>query len=202
MNEKLALILDFNYLEESNLSLIEFLTILKIQYDDIQFDVHDDVLENLQDKQFIKIIKDTKNDIQLILREKSKLLIENLLVDGLNSKKDKKINKKSSRIINHGFDEFVEDYRKLWKGLKVGSMGSHNACAEKLSRWLRENTQYTKEDILKAARIYINSLDNYQYLQQADYFIYKKDVFGESSRLSAFIDETEVNNTDWTSSIN
>ena len=63
---------------------------------------------------------------------------------------------------------------------------------------MSENPNYSKDDILKAARIYIKSLDNYQYLQQADYFIFKKDGKDENSRLSAFIDEHEPNNTDWT----
>jgi hypothetical protein len=202
MNEKLALILDFNFLESSNLSLIEFITLLKINYDQIDLEINNNVLNNLQEKQFIKIVKD-ENEKIIILREKSKLLIDFLLIEGLNdSYKEKKITKKSSRVLNDGFDNFITEYRSLWKGLKVGSMGSHNSCSDKLSRWLKENTQYSKEDVLKAARIYINSLDNYQYLQQADYFIYKKDAHGESSRLSAFIDETEVNNTDWTSKLN
>lgn len=203
MVEKLALILDFNFLESSNLSLIEFITLLKINYDQIDLEINDNVLNNLQDKQFIKIVKD-ENEKIIILREKSKLLIDFLLIEGLNDGyKEKKVVKKSSRSINDGFEEFITQYRNLFKGLKVGSMGSHNSCSDKLSRWLKENPQYSKEDVLKAARIYINSLDNYQYLQQADYFIYKKDAYGEQSRLSNFIDENEINNnSDWISQLN
>ena len=77
-------------------------------------------------------------------------------------------------------------------------MGSENACKEKMLRRRGENSQYSKEDILKAAKIHINSLNNYQYLQAAHYFIYKKDGKEEDSRLSAFIEEKEVDNTDWT----
>lgn len=203
MVEKLALILDFNFLESSNLSLIEFITLLKINYDQIDLEINDNVLNNLQEKQFIKIVKD-ENEKIIILREKSKLLIDFLLIEGLNDGyKEKKVIKKSSRSINDGFEEFITQYRNLFKGLKVGSMGSHNSCSDKLSRWMKENPQYSKEDVLKAARIYINSLDNYQYLQQADYFIYKKDAYGEQSRLSNFIDENEINNnSDWTSQLN
>lgn len=200
MKERLALILDFNVLEQNQLSLMEFMTLLKLNHNEIDLDINDNVLNSLQNKQFIKIVKDNEENVTII-REKSKLLIDFLLIEGLNSNyKDKKVTKKSSRSISEGFEEFITEYRSLWKGLKVGSMGSHNSCSDKLSRWLKENPQYSKEDVLKAAKIYINSLDNYQYLQQADYFIYKKDAHGESSRLSAFIDETEVNNnTDWTS---
>ena len=80
-------------------------------------------------------------------------------------------------------------------------MGSPGACKEKMLRWMGENPNYTKEDILKAAKIYINSLNNYQYLQAAHYFIYKKDGKEEDSRLSAFIEEKEVDNTDWTTKL-
>ena len=67
---------------------------------------------------------------------------------------------------------------------------------------MKNNPDYSKEDIIKAAKIYINSLDNYTFLQQADYFIYKKDAYGESSRLSAFIDDISKPTDDWTSQIN
>lgn len=196
---KEALILDFKILSEQNISLIEFITLLKLNYDQIDYIIEDNVLHSLQEKQFIKIIKDNEETVT-ILREKSKLLIDFLLIEGLNSDyKQKKINKKSTRVIENDLDQFIYDYRQLWKGLKVGSMGSENSCKDKMIRWMKENPRYSKQDILKSARIYLKSVDDYKYLQAADYFIFKKDGKEESSRLSAFIDETEQNNTDWTS---
>jgi len=196
---KEAFILDLNFLKEQNLSFMEFVTLLKLNQTDIDYHLEDKILHDLQHKQFIKIVKDD-DKIITILREKSKLLIDFLSIESNYSNyKEKKIIKKSNRVINEGFDEFIEEYRNLWKGLKVGSMGSPMACKEKMLRWMGENPNYTKEDILKAAKIYINSLNNYQYLQAAHYFIYKKDGKEEDSRLSAFIEEKEVDNTDWTS---
>lgn len=198
---KEAFILDLNFLKEQNLSVIEFITILQLNEIDIGFEPDLGVLHDLQNKQFVKLIID-KFGTTTILREKGKLLIDFLSIESSQSDyKNKKINKKSDRIIQDGLDEFVDEYRLLWKGLKSGSMGSPNTCKDKLIRWMKENPNYSKEDILKAAKIYINSLDNYQYLQQADYFIYKKDGKEESSRLSAFIDEVEVDNTDWTTKL-
>jgi len=79
-------------------------------------------------------------------------------------------------------------------------MGSLSTCKEKMKRWMRENPTYSPKQILNAADIYINSLNDNTYLQQADYFIYKKDGKEESSRLSAFIDEIDTKVTDnWTS---
>ena len=197
---KEAFILDLNFLKEQNLSVIEFVTLLKLNGSNIdlfliEFESEIYILEKLQEKQFIKIITYS----EVILREKSKLLLDFLSIESnYPNYKEKKIIKKSNRVINEGFDEFIEEYRNLWKGLKVGSMGSPMACKEKMERWMKENPNYSKEDILKAAKIYINSLNNYQYLQAAHYFIYKKDGKEEDSRLSAFIEEKEVDNTDWT----
>ena len=201
VNMKEAFILDLNFLKEQNLSVIEFVTLLELNEIDTGLQLDLDILHNLQEKQFVKLIID-KFGTNTIIREKSKLLLDFLSIESSYSDyKEKKIIKKSNRVINEGFDEFIEEYRSLWKGLKVGSMGSPMACKEKMLRWMGENPNYSKEDILKAARIYINSLNNYQYLQAAHYFIYKKDGKEEDSRLSAFIEEKEVDNTDWTTKL-
>lgn len=200
---KEAFILDLNFLKEQNLSIIEFISLLHLMEIDVGFEPDLSTLHNLQEKQFVKLIED-KSGTVTILREKTKLLLDFLSIESSYSNyKEKKVVKKSTRIISEGFDEFIEEYRNLWKGLKVGSMGSPMACKEKMERWMRDNPNYSKEDILKAARIYINSVDNYQYLQAAHYFIYKKDNGKEEdSRLSAFIEEREVdNNSDWTTKL-
>ncbi len=192
-----AFILDFNLIYEQNLSIDEYLVLIHLQ-DDIIYNNSNLVLTSLQDKGFIKIITNEK----IILREKGTLFLDLISIDSINSAKDKKITKKSSRSINSDLDVLAKEYRMLWKGLKPGSMGSEQGCKEKLFRWMKNNPDYSKEDIIKAAKIYINSLDNYTFLQQADYFIYKKDAYGESSRLSAFIDDISKPTDDWTSQIN
>ena len=190
---KEAFILDLNFLKEQNISPEEFLVLIGLN-NNLNIEHSKSWFTSLEQKGFIK-----RNLSEVILREKSKLLLDFLSIESNYSNyKEKKIIKKSNRVINEGFDEFIEEYRKLWKGLKPGSMGSENACKEKMERWMKENPNYSKEDILKAAKIYINSLNNYQYLQAAHYFIYKKDGKEEDSRLSAFINETEPDNTDWT----
>lgn len=192
-----AFIIDFNLNAEQNLSIDEYLVLIHLQ-DDIIYNNSNLVLTSLQDKGFIKIITNEK----IILREKGTLFLDLISIDSINSAKDKKITKKSSRSINSDLDVLAKEYRMLWKGLKPGSMGSEQGCKEKLFRWMKNNPDYSKEDIIKAAKIYINSLDNYTFLQQADYFIYKKDAYGESSRLSAFIDDISKPTDDWTSQIN
>lgn len=189
-----AFILDFNLLAEQNLSIDEFLVLIHLE--NTIYNNSLNILKPLEEKQFIKII----NNEKILIREKGKILLELVSIETLNSSNNKKTLKKSERIINQEVESLVKEYRSLWKGLKPGSMGSEQGCKDKLKRWMLNNPQYTKEDILKAAKTYIKSLNNYNYLQQADYFIYKKDLYGESSKLSAFIDEVEIKD-DWTSEI-
>ena len=190
-----AYILDFNLLAEQNLSIEEFLVLIHL--DDELYNNSMRVLKPLEEKQFIKII----NDEKIILREKGKLFIELISIEKLSSTKNNKQAVKSDRLINVELDSFINDFRNKFKGLKPGSMGSEASCKMKMYRWMKENPSYTPEQILKAADIYIKSLNNYQYLQRADYFIYKKDGKEEDSRLSAFIEEKEVDNTDWTTKL-
>ena len=189
-----AYILDFNVLAEQNLSIEEFLVLIHL--DDELYNNSMRVLKPLEEKQFIKII----NDEKIILREKGKLFIELISIEKLSSTKNNKQTVKSDRLINVELDSFINDFRNKFKGLKPGSMGSEASCKMKMYRWMKENPSYTPEQILKAADIYIKSLNNYQYLQRANYFIYKKDGKEESSGLAAYIDEIEVDD-DWTTNL-
>jgi hypothetical protein len=188
-----AFILDFNLLAEHNLSIDEFLVLIHLN--DELYNNSTNVLKPLEEKQFIKIISDEK----VILREKGKLLLELISIEKISSSNKKRI-VKSDRLVNVELNSFINDFRNKFKGLKPGSMGSESACKLKMFRWMKENPQYTPEQILNATEIYIKSLNNYQYLQQADYFIYKKEGKDEQSKLSAFIDEIAVDD-DWTTTL-
>ena len=185
-----AFILDFDLIAEQNLSIDEFLIL--IHGDEKLYNDSPYLLKSLEEKQFIKII----NSEKILLREKAKLLIELISIEKLKFSNQTKSFKKSNRLMNSEIDSFINDFRNKFKGLKPGSMGSLAACKDKMYRWMTENPHYTPEQILKATDIYIDSLDSYKYLQQADYFIYKKDGKDEMSRLSAFIDEESTSN-DW-----
>ena len=192
-----AFILDFGVLAEQNLSIEEFITIIHLK-NDILYNNSPIHLKQLEEKQFIKILSDEK----IILREKGKLLIELISIDKIGSVSNKKEIKKSQRLLLSEVNSFIVEFRDKWKGLKVGSMGSLSSCKMKMMKWMEENPEYTPQQILKAADIYINSLNNYTYLQQADYFIYKKEGLAEHSRLSAFIDEIDIAvDDDWTTSL-
>lgn len=198
-----SLILNFELLKEININISEFL-FLSYMYFDKEIDIPYGEIDKskLEKEQYIKIIE---NENVIILREKSIELIENLYVNTEVSfgKKVKKINK-SIRQINKDVSSRINEYREKWKGLRPGAMGGRKSCKEKLTRWMKENPEYTFDDILQAVDIYLSTEGaNLRYLQRADYFIFKKDGKEESSRLSAFIDEIdEYNEQEWTSTLN
>lgn len=173
------------------ITIEEFIFLISIVDDNVEI-LHNLTLlkKELEKKGFIKIIKKKENE-NIILREKSKILINSLI-----------INESKTTPTLSSFDDFVKIYRKLFKiSEKPGIMGNAKSCKEKLKRWMIENPKYSQEDILKATRIYINSLNDFKYMKQADYFIYKKDRFGESSKLLDFIDEDDIIDEGWGSKL-
>lgn len=198
-----SLIIDFKLLEELEIKVQHLLILYNTYIEQIIFDiVINDELEYLEKKRYIKIV-----DNNIILRQSSIDLIELLTVDNNNSfSKGKKIVKKSSRVVNNEIDNRIAEYRNLWRGLKPGSMGSLQSCKDKMTRWMKCNPEYSFDDIINAAKLYLRTEGmNVRFLQRADYFIYKQENNREeSSRLSAFIDEIGDNDSieDWTSTLN
>jgi hypothetical protein len=193
--EDKAFILDFNLLKEHDLSIDEFITIIHLK-NDIVYNDSSFHLKILEEKKFIKLLSNN----QPILREKGETLVKLISIRKINSESNKVNIKKSERLLLNEVDSFIKEFRDKWKGLKPGSMGSLASCRIKMMKWMKDNPEYTPENILKAADIYIKSLNNYTYLQQSDYFIYKKEGVAEHSRLSAFIDEIDnAVDDDWTS---
>lgn len=201
-----SLIINFELLEQLNISISEFL-FLSYNYFDKEIDIpYNNVdLNKLEKQQYIKKIIE-KNEKIIIIRNKSIELIEKLYVNTnvtIDTKKTKVYH--SKRHINEQVEERIAEYRTKWKGLKPGSMGSAKACKQKLTRWMKENPEYSFDDILKAVDIYLNSEGlNVKFLQRADYFIFKQESNKEeSSRLSAFIDEVQdYVADDWTTNLN
>lgn len=75
-------------------------------------------------------------------------------------------------------DDWVKkEYRILFKGKKAGAMGDIGMCVQKMAVFLVVYPEYTKEDVLDAARKYVDSFgNNPTYMRQADYFIFKEVV--------------------------
>jgi len=84
---------------------------------------------------------------------------------------------------------WIEEYRALFKGKKSGVLGTKDVCIKYMNEFISKHPQYTKEHILKATQMYIESCknDGYKFLQQADYFIQKYTDATKSSRQSRLL---------------
>jgi hypothetical protein len=71
-------------------------------------------------------------------------------------------------------EEFVNGYRKLFKGKKVGAMGDRNSCYFKMALFMLAYPTYTEKQITDAATRYIASVNEGRYVSRADYFIFKQ----------------------------
>jgi hypothetical protein len=72
-------------------------------------------------------------------------------------------------------EDFYDEYRKLFKNKKPGAMGSEATVKVNLAKFLEKYKQYSKEDILEAAKLYVDSfITDATYMRQADYFIFKQ----------------------------
>jgi hypothetical protein len=104
--------------------------------------------------------------------------------------------KNADQTLKDQINDWIVDYRNLYKGTKVGIMGDPKSCLEKMCRFFVEYPQYANKDlILNATKKYIETeaFTNYKYLQRADYFIYKITGKEESSRLASFCSDIEEN---------
>jgi hypothetical protein len=192
-----TVMIDVDMLKLFGINMNELLTLIKIysntlhkQFFDYRIDDND--LQSLQDKKLIRIIGSSN----YVLREIGIKIIEKTISIKIGEKNEDPI------TINE-IDDIVDIFRKKFEGLKTGSMGDRNAVKEKLIRWRIENPDVTESQILEAVDNYIESQENLDYLQRADYFIYKRQGGTESSRLSIFVEELKgpKENSDWASKI-
>lgn len=202
---KKSQVIDFTILEQLQISIKDYLYLAWFQnpdrYASLELNLSQHDLTNLKEQNYIKV--DSSETVHL--RQEAIDLIEYLKIDSFEKFEAPKIIKKSKRKISAEVVDRIDEYRNRWKGRKAGSMGSRQSCIDKLSRWMTTNPEYTFDQILKAADIYLDTEGrNITYLQRADYFIYKQENNKEeSSRLSAFIDEIDTNvEADWTSTLN
>lgn len=207
--KKKSIVIDFVVLNKLGLTLNEFMYlnwIVDKRITGFNFE-KDNELSNLQIKESLESKKYIKLDskLQPEIRQSGIDLIDFFSIESFDEFNAPKIIKKSKKRIKAEVVGRIDEYRSKWKGLKAGSMGDRNSCIEKLSRWMENNPEYSFDDILKAADLYLDTEGrNLKFLQKADFFIYKQDANKiDSSRLSAFIDDiSEDIDSDWTSTIN
>ena len=87
---------------------------------------------------------------------------------------------------------WIDQYRAMFR-VRAGHMGDSRGVLDKMTKFIRKNPQYSKDQILAATQRYIESCagDNYRFLMHADYFIYKQDTEKTvRSRLLGFLEDT------------
>ena len=197
-----SIVFDFKVIHKLDLTFIDYLYLVYKYIYNREFKGVKPDLDKLLEKKYIKVDTETG---EVSLRESANELIEFLTIKSFNEFKSNKIIKKSKKQVTAEVTERISEYRSKWKGLKAGAMGGRKDCIQKLTRWMLENPEYSFDQILNAADLYLSTEGmNTRYLQRADYFIFKQDVHkGEASRLSAFIDELEepASSGDWTSQL-
>lgn len=89
----------------------------------------------------------------------------------------------------------IEEYRSLFKGLRVGAMGNKQQCIDNLARFCTIHNK-TFDEILEVTRYY---LTNNQYPANADNYIFHTDPISgkEKSRMEVSFDEFTDNNQTW-----
>lgn len=194
-----AYLINNDILDKNTLSYTEYCSLLAL-HENFDFQIEQNILESLEDKKFIKL---NRNIITIRAKGINFLSAVKKDIDFVGNKIEI-IKKRTDREINEQVKDRINEYRSIFKGYKTGSMGSLSGCKENLTKFLKDNPEYTFEDVLKAARIYVNSVDNLKYLQRADYFIYKQQRDKTTiSTLEAYIDESEdKSEEDWTSQLN
>ena len=115
------------------------------------------------------------------------------LLEGRGRKATKNVNKAE---VESTVNNFIEEYRMLFKDKKPGAMGDKKGCGNKMVQFFEEYKEYANVDtILKATKRYIDSVNDYTYIKQADYFIYKDDKNKQrTSMLASFCEEIVLNN--------
>jgi len=208
---KKSIIIDIKCLTITPLNLNHILTLLKVQFyldkDLLNYEVRQEDLDYLTLNKYILLFDEKIKGQKYYLREKGKVTLNKIVqIESKDYDENKLVLKdKSNKDKIEDYEAFVNKFRSLFKDLRIGSMGNLKAVKDKLKRWMKDNPEITKKEILNATNSYIESLKgDYRFLQRADYFIYKQNQRKEeSSRLSLFIEEEqkEVVNSDWTTSL-
>lgn len=166
----------------------------------------DDTYKSLVDKGLITKANGTMQSLnrKYSATEKGIVLADELVADS-----EKNIVAKEDSI-----KELADKLRSIYPEGKMEGTSYYYRCNKadiirKLKSFFRRYGEYTPEQIIEATQRYINSFNgNYTYLRLLKYFIWKdENKDGETLQVSQLADwienknETNANNTDWTTTL-
>jgi len=82
----------------------------------------------------------------------------------------------------------LNEYRPLFRNVNKDRGGSPSSCIKRMQIFFSKHPEVRKEDVIEAAKLYIQGVNNPNYLQAADYFISKGKGAEVTSRLEQFIE--------------
>jgi hypothetical protein len=93
---------------------------------------------------------------------------------------DYEITEKGLAVLGNSIsNSWIEEWYDLFpKGIKSGGYlvrDGKSACMKKMDKFIKAHPEFTKEDIIKATKNYVNAfkVKNYEYMRLASYFIEK-----------------------------
>lgn len=88
--------------------------------------------------------------------------------------------------------QWITDYMRLFTAVRRDRGGSLTSCVKRMKTFFAKHPEVRKDDVMAAARAYIASVDDPQYLQGADYFIQKGTGVETTSRLEQYLEIIKV----------
>ena len=87
------------------------------------------------------------------------------------------------------------EFRPLFAAVNRLKAGSLSSCTRKMKEFFKKHPAVRKQDVIEAAKMYIQSVNDPTYLQQADYFIFKNSDTKSSftSRLEQYLELIRLN---------
>ncbi len=97
----------------------------------------------------------------------------------------------SAELIRNIIDR-IDEFRVLFRGIRVRSMGDRKTVEENMIRWLTLNPDISFDDVINITAEYLSNADR-TYIPSADNFIFSIKNGKEVSTLSAIVEESKFN---------
>jgi hypothetical protein len=85
--------------------------------------------------------------------------------------------------------EWLKRYRDVFTAVRSDKGGSKSGVTIKMKKFFAANPEVRAEDVIDAARLYVEQNPNADFIQQADYFISKSaNTINQTSRLEQYLE--------------
>ncbi len=82
-----------------------------------------------------------------------------------------------------------KEYMKLFQNVNPKVQMAYEDTMNRMIRFFQENPSVRKDDVIKAAKLYLSEVDDIKYVQAPHYFIKKGSGVTSTSRLSSYLDK-------------